>query len=222
MPGHPHRQTTFYGIVDTGYIARSACRGKCQALLDGGAGIVQLRAKNETREQRAELVEQLLPLFDGTDVPFILNDDLELASRYPNVGIHVGQDDAPVTLCRKKLGPDRVIGLSTHSAAQVAMAIAHTEVLSYFAIGPVFATPTKPTYPPVGPELLRHVVKWEETTLPWYAIGGIHAGNAGDIAATGAPGLVSVSSVLQQMDTAVAVKEVINAFTLGRLNQLPL
>ncbi|MBK1858401.1 thiamine phosphate synthase, partial [Cerasicoccus arenae] len=146
-----------YGILDTGYTNRENWVAKCQALLDGDADIVQLRAKGTTRDERRRLLEAVLPLFALSPVPLVLNDDWELAAEYELVGTHVGQDDTPITEVRAALGPDRVIGLSTHSPHQVDAAIAQARLLTYFAVGPVFATPTKPDYTPVGLELVRYV-----------------------------------------------------------------
>ncbi|MGE9296706.1 MAG: thiamine phosphate synthase, partial [Puniceicoccales bacterium] len=138
-----------YGILDTGYAPRAQWVDKCKALLDGGADIVQLRAKGSDLDERRALLEQILPLFAGSPTPLVVNDDWQLALEYPGLGVHIGQDDDPVDTVRAALGPDRILGLSTHSPAQAQGAIAQAALLDYFAVGPVFATPTKPDYIPV-------------------------------------------------------------------------
>ena len=103
----------FYGILDTGYVSSGGWETKCRALLEGGAGIVQLRAKKESPAQRRNLLERILPMFEGGTVPLVVNDDLELAADFPGVGLHVGQDDACPRVTRERLGPGAVLGLSS-------------------------------------------------------------------------------------------------------------
>lgn len=200
----PFAQPRFYGILDTGYVAPESYVAKCEALLAGGAQIVQLRAKRQTRDQMRAILEQLVPLFAQSVVPLVVNDDLELALEFPGVGLHIGQDDIPVGQARAALGNQRVLGLSTHSPEQAADAITRAHLLHYFAVGPVFPTQTKPDYIPVGLELVRHVAGLTPP-LPWVCIGGINRGNASEVVAAGAPGLVAVSDPLLAADTAAAV-----------------
>ncbi|WP_309399376.1 thiamine phosphate synthase [Cerasicoccus maritimus] len=195
-----------YGILDTGYVVPENWISKCQALLDGGADVIQLRAKGSTRDQRRQLLESILPLFALSSTPLVLNDDWELALEYEGVGVHVGQDDSPVEEVRAALGPDRVLGLSTHSPAQADGAIALANQLTYFAVGPVFATPTKPDYTPVGLELVRYVAE-QRPPLPWFCIGGVKRSNACQVIEAGAQALVAVSDILCADNTAAATQE---------------
>lgn len=195
-----------YGILDSGYVAPQDWVTKCQALLDGGADIIQLRAKGTTRPQRRQLLESILPLFALSPTPLVLNDDWELALEYDHIGVHVGQDDTPVAEVRSALGPDRVLGLSTHSPAQADAAMAIAEQLTYFAVGPVFATQTKPDYTPVGLELVSYVAG-RKPSLPWFCIGGVSRTNAKQVIAAGAEALVAVSDLLCAENTATAVQE---------------
>ncbi|WOO41905.1 thiamine phosphate synthase [Rubellicoccus peritrichatus] len=199
-------QASFYGILDTGYVLREHCLEKCKALIAGGAGVVQLRAKKQSRDERRDILQEILPLFESGAVPLILNDDLELALEFPIVGLHVGQDDIPIEEAREALGANRYLGLSTHSPDQAAGALDRAHLLDYFAVGPVFATQTKPDYIPVGLELVKHVASLNPP-LPWYCIGGISRSNCNQVKAAGAKGLVAVSDVLCADDTAAAVGE---------------
>jgi len=205
------RTPRVYGILDTGYVDRANWVRKCRALLEGGADAVQLRAKGLASERRRELLEEILPLFGGLATPLVINDDWRLAQEYPGVGAHLGQDDDPVEEVRAALGPGRVLGWSTHSPAQAEAAIARADVLTYFAVGPVFATPTKPDYEPVGLELVRYV-EGLRPPLPWFGIGGIKRANAAEVIRFGAPALVAVSDLLLAEDTAQAVRELRSAF----------
>ena len=194
----------FYGILDTGYVTPQQWEEKCHALLEGGAGILQLRAKQESRSQRRVLLERILPLCQGAGVPLLVNDDLELASEYPSVGLHVGQDDVCPRKARACLGAAPILGLSTHSLAQARTALSMVDVLDYFAVGPVFPTGTKPDYPAVGLGLVREVNALD-ASLPYFCIGGIDKGNVRKVRQAGATGVVAVSAVLCAEDTAEAV-----------------
>jgi len=205
-PG-PLQTTRLYGILDTGYVdpRTSAWETTCRGLLAGGVDLLQLRAKGESTATRRELLARILPLCADAGIPLILNDDLPLAVETPGVGLHVGQDDVPVAEARAALGPDRVLGLSTHSPDQAGGALERAELLDYFAVGPVFATPTKPTYTPVGLDLVRHVAGLKPA-LPWFCIGGLKAHNWTQVAVAGGRRAVVVSEWLQAPDVAAAVK----------------
>ena len=198
------KEARFYAILDTAYVSRHEWVGKCRELLRGGADVIQMRAKRESHQERIRLLEEILPFFDHTDIPLVVNDDLPLALRYPKLGLHVGQDDTPAPLAREKLGEGRILGLSTHSMAQANGAISMGETLSYFAVGPVFATATKPDYTPVGLGLVRSVAALDSPT-PFFCIGGISRSNVGLLKENGARRVVAVSDVLRAADTAAAV-----------------
>lgn len=202
----------FYGILDTAYVPLEKWEEKCRALLSGGADVVQMRAKRESHAERIELLEAILPLFENTDVPLIVNDDMELTLRNPGVGLHVGQEDTEVSTARDRLGPDRILGLSTHSIEQAKEAIAFGEILNYFAVGPVFATATKPDYSPVGLELVRSVAALAPS-IPFFCIGGISRLNVELVRQAGAERVVSISDILCAPDSASAVKTFQSALT---------
>ena len=198
------KEARFYAILDTAYVSRHEWVGKCRELLRGGADVIQMRAKRESHQERIRLLEEILPFFDHTDIPLVVNDDLPLALRYPKLGLHVGQDDTPAPLAREKLGEGRILGLSTHSMAQANGAISMGETLSYFAVGPVFSTATKPDCTPVGLGLVRSVAALDSPT-PFFCIGGISRSNVGLLKENGARRVVAVSDVLRAADTAAAV-----------------
>ena len=208
----PLADAPFYAILDTGYIAPENWINKYDALVAGGAGLVQIRAKREPPAQRADLLQRILEHraslpSSARHPPLIVNDDIELCLRHPGIGLHVGQDDLPAEEARQQLGPERLLGLSTHSPQQALAAIAlGPSVLSYFAVGPIFATQTKPDYTPVGLELARFVAN-QRPNLPFYCIGGINRGNISQVRATGATRIVTVSDVLLAPDTAAAVRQ---------------
>ena len=212
MPNPPSLQDArFYAILDTAYVPRARWRTVCAALIEGGADLVQVRAKRATAPERERLLEEILPLFGepaGLRPRLVINDDVELCTRHPGTGLHVGQDDTPPAAARDRIGPDRVLGLSTHSLAQAEAAMALAPgVLDYFAVGPVFATRTKPDYVPVGLDLVRRVAAAFPRT-PWFCIGGINRLNTREVVAAGAMRVVAVSDVLLAPDPASAIREI--------------
>ena len=168
---------------------------------------MQLRAKKESHKERRQLLELILPLFEGENVPLVINDDLELAVAYPGIGLHVGQEDICPREARDCLGPEAILGLSTHSQRQAKGAIAMAGVLDYFAVGPVFPTGTKPEYEAVGLELVKQV-RAMNPPIPFFCIGGIGLDNASEVREAGADGLVAVSAVLCADDTVAAVRAI--------------
>ncbi|MCC5835301.1 MAG: thiamine phosphate synthase [Opitutales bacterium] len=196
-----------YGILDTGYVSPGDWRERAVALIEGGCDLLQVRAKKENSAQRQALLEAVLPLTKAADIPLIINDDVELAAHMPDVGLHVGQDDMDPREARRLLGPDALIGWSTHSREQARKAMELGDVLSYFAVGPLFATPTKPDYEPVGLDLARWVGE-QRPQLPYFCIGGIKRSNLDEVLAIGVPNVVIVSDLLCADDPRAATESV--------------
>jgi len=209
----------YYAILDSGYVPAERWVETYGALVRGGAHLVQIRAKGEASAQRRSLLERILERRQddpGRYPPLVLNDDLELCLDYPGLGLHVGQDDTPAEEARRRLGPERLLGLSTHSIAQARAAMAlGPAVLSYFAVGPVFATPTKPDYDPVGLGLVREVAA-ARPALPFFCIGGVKRTNLARVLEAGARRVVTVSDVLQAPDPAAAAAETVRLLESGR------
>lgn len=146
----------------------------------------------------------------GADV--IVNDRADLARFAGAAGVHVGQDDLPPSAAREILGPDAVVGYSTHTVAQIEAAV--KEPVSYIAIGPVFSTPTKDTgYEPVGPERVAEAVRIARG-LPVIAIGGITLDNARRAIDAGASGVAVISGLLAGGDPRRQVAAYLRAIGL--------
>ena len=129
---------------------------------------------------------------------FILNDRPDLVETTGADGVHVGQDDATVDDARAALGPDRLIGLSTHSAAQIDAAA--EAPVDYIGVGPVHETPTKPGRPAVGLELVRYAAA--HAAVPFFAIGGISTANVRAVRAAGATRIAVVRALTGAPDVA--------------------
>jgi thiamine-phosphate pyrophosphorylase len=175
------------------------------AVLAAGVDIVQLREKGLEAREELELLELFRDCCDRHGTLLAVNDraDIAFAAR-PDV-LHLGQDDLPVTVARDILGPDVIIGRSTHSAAEATAASAEAGV-DYFCCGPVWPTPTKPGRPAPGPELLRHAASLHGRR-PWFAIGGIDLGNLDEVLSYGARRVVVVRAITEADDPAAATAE---------------
>src|SRR5262249_42019666 len=140
-----------YGFVDTAYLTGRKAGDVARLLVEGGVDIIQLRAKSEPREQIVEMAEDILPVTRPAHVPLIINDYPDIAKEVNADGVHLGQEDLerhPFAKVRSLLGPERIIGISTHSIYQAMFA--ETMEPDYLAIGPIFPTGTKPGRPAVG------------------------------------------------------------------------
>ena len=186
---------TLYGILDLGYVDIPMVPDFAQRMIDGGVDIVQLRAKNLDSETFATIAMELAPLFRADGIPFILNDHPELVERTGASGAHVGQDDISVAEARRLAGPDAIIGKSTHSLQQ---ALEGASEADYIGFGPLFATPTKPDYTPIGLQDIR--TAHESIGTPIFCIGGIKLENLPAVIAAGARRVVIVSGLLQAPD----------------------
>jgi thiamine-phosphate pyrophosphorylase len=171
-----------------------------QAALRGGVDIVQLRMKEAAEDEVMSAGLRYRELCSEHGALFILNDRPDLAARLDADGVHVGQDDASVTSARALVGPDRLVGLSTHTPAQVREAAG----VDYIGVGPVHATPTKPGRPAVGLELVRHAA--EHATVPFFAIGGISALNVAAVVGAGAVRIAVVRALTEAEDPERAAR----------------
>jgi thiamine-phosphate pyrophosphorylase len=166
------------------------------AALSGGVDIVQLRMKDSDDDAIVAAAHRFRAACDAHDALFILNDRPDLVPAADADGVHVGQADAAVADARELIGPDRLVGLSTHSSAQIDAA-AGADV-DYIGVGPVHATPTKPGRPAVGLELVSYAAS--NAAVPFFAIGGISTANIKDVAAAGAERIAVVRALTEAAD----------------------
>jgi thiamine-phosphate diphosphorylase len=171
-----------------------------RAALSGGVDIVQLRDKALDRERVERSAPTFRRLCDTYSALFIVNDDPYLARSCGADGVHVGQDDVPVEEARDVLGPDAIVGLSTHSDAQLAASAAAP--VDYVSVGPIWETPTKEGRPGVGLDLVEHAAT--NAPHPFFAIGGIDPTNAGRVVEAGARRLCVVRAIRDADDPLVA------------------
>ncbi|MGD0350785.1 MAG: thiamine phosphate synthase [Verrucomicrobiota bacterium] len=199
----PLADCRLYTFVDTAWLHGRAPEAVAQQLCDGGADLIQLRAKKSTPDEIRSMAEKILPITRGANVGLVINDYVDIADDLDAEFCHLGQEDffnaghAHVSELRTPNSELR-IGLSTHSPEQAKRTLAAGA--DYLAIGPVFATGTKPAAQPVTLEYVRWAAV--NVNLPWFAIGGINLQNLDEVLAAGAKRICVVSAILNAPDVA--------------------
>ena len=191
-------RSRLYGILDLGYIEIGEALSVAEQMIVGGVDLIQLRAKSQDLAEVSQIAAELHRLTQKRGVPLIINDHAKIAASIGSEGVHVGQDDLPIAEARRIAGPNCMVGKSTHSVDQAIRAF--YEGADYIGFGPIFATPTKPDYPPIGLGEIQNV--HDAVRIPIFCIGGIKLENLPDVLAAGARRVVIVSGLLQAPDTA--------------------
>jgi thiamine-phosphate pyrophosphorylase len=204
----PLADCRLYTFVDTAFLRGRAADVVAQQLCDGGSDLIQLRAKNSTADEVRVLAEKILPVTRRAGVALVINDHLDVAREAGAQFCHLGQEDFFDAGYRRvseirDANPGVQIGLSTHAPAQAERALAAGA--DYIAIGPVYATGTKPGAKPVTLEYVRWAAA--HVSVPWFAIGGIHLQNLEAVLRAGARRVCVVSAILNAPDVAPACAE---------------
>ncbi|MGB0581066.1 MAG: thiamine phosphate synthase [Limisphaerales bacterium] len=199
----PLSQCRLYTFVDTAYLNGRDPVVLAKQLCDGGSDIIQLRAKNDDADEVRRLADKILPITTVMGVPLVINDHPKIALQLSAPVCHLGQEDffdAGYRSADQVRGcpPEMALGLSTHAPEQAERALRAGP--DYIAIGPVFATPTKPGRPPVTLEYVRWAK--QKIGIPWFAIGGITLDNLDEVLAAGARRICVVSAILNAEDVA--------------------
>jgi thiamine-phosphate pyrophosphorylase len=204
----PLADCRLYAFIDTAYFHGRAPEVFAQQLCDGGADLIQLRAKKSSPDEIRRMAEAILPVTRRANVGLVINDHLEIARETGAELCHLGQEDffdAGYTHTSELRTPNSElrIGLSTHSPEQAKRALAAGP--DYIAIGPVYATGTKPAAKPVTLEYVRWAAA--NVNIPWFAIGGINLRRLDDVLAAGAKRVCVVSAILNATDVVKACVE---------------
>jgi thiamine-phosphate pyrophosphorylase len=204
----PLAQCRLYTFIDTAYLRGRDPAEIARQLCQGGSDLIQLRAKNSAPGEIRRLAAAMQPILREAGAGFVVNDDYDLAREVGADLCHLGQEDffdagfTRVTeLAAEPSAP--MIGLSTHAPDQAARALAAGP--AYIAIGPVYATGTKPGAKPVTLDYVRWAAS--HVTIPWFAIGGINLANVDEVLAAGATRICAVSAILNAPDIAEACRE---------------
>lgn len=172
-------------------------------VVGAGVDLVQLRDKRASRSQLRATAGVFLQVARRHGALFIVNDDPDLAVQVDADGVHVGQGDPPPGQARAVVGPNQLVGRSTHTLAEIDRAL--TEDCDYFAVGPVHATPTKEGRPGIGLEPLRHAAA-VAGNRPWFVTGAMSTVTAPEVLTTGASRLVVVRAITQAEEPGVATR----------------
>jgi thiamine-phosphate pyrophosphorylase len=203
-------------IVDADVAARAGWTppALAHAYLAGGARFLQLRAKHAPSGVLLEWCDAIAADARAHDALLVMNDRADIAMMAGVRALHVGQDDLPADVARQQLGPDAIIGLSTHTTAQIDAALALP--ISYLAIGPVFGTTTKETgYEAIGLDRVRAAAERARPhNIPVVAIGGITLSQAPSVLEAGAASVAVITDLLTTQNPEQRVREYIQR--LGR------
>jgi thiamine-phosphate pyrophosphorylase len=182
-----------------------------RAAVAGGTEIVQLREKRLPDDELAAVAHASRVLCERIGALFIVNDRPGVAAETGADGVHVGQEDLPVEEVREIVGPDMLIGLSTHSESEIDAV--DPALVDYIGVGPVHETPTKEGRPAVGIELVRYAVA--NAPVPFFAIGGLNLANIAEVTAAGATRAVVLRAIADAADPQAAARELRAALGAG-------
>ncbi len=203
----PLSECRLYTFVDTAYLRGRPPEGIAQQLCDGGSDLIQLRAKGSSVDEVLAMAERILPITERAGVGLVVNDYLSVPAQTGAPLCHLGQEDFFAAgfeqVSQLKTQDSKLkIGLSTHSPDQALKAI--KAGADYIAVGPVYATGTKPSAKPVTLEYVRWAAA--NIQIPWFAIGGIDLNNLGDVLAAGATRVCVVSAILNSDNVTAACR----------------
>ncbi|HYE33355.1 MAG TPA: thiamine phosphate synthase [Methylomirabilota bacterium] len=208
----PLDECRLYTFVDSAYLHGRSPVHVCHELCAGGSDLIQLRAKDWPKDKVAAVARELSPICRAAGVHFVVNDYPDVAREVGASLCHLGQEDffdAGHEHASNVVGPNPSLGLglSTHAPEQAARAVKAEP--AYIAIGPIYATGTKPTARPVTLEYVRWAAA--NVSIPWFAIGGINLRTLPDVVAAGARRICVVSAILNAQDLAAECRKYLAA-----------
>lgn len=191
-----------YAVTDRAWVGPQTLYEQVEAAIRGGATCVQLREKQLDKEDFLAEARQIAALCKAHGVPFIINDDLDIALACGADGVHVGQDDMPAAEVRRRAGRDLIVGVSAHNVAEARKAAA--DGADYLGAGAVFTTATKQDVTALSHAGLKAIC--EAVDIPVVAIGGINAQNLLELKGTGVDGVAVVSALFGAGDIEAAAR----------------
>ena len=192
-----------YAVTDRTWLGEETLYQQVEKTLKGGATFIQLREKHLDDASFLEEAVELKALCHRYHVPFVINDNVEIALRMDADGVHVGQSDMEAGNVREKLGPDKIIGVSAQTVEQAVLA--EQRGADYLGVGAVFPTGSKDDADDVSHETLKAIC--EAVSIPVIAIGGISRNNVMELAGSGICGIAVISAIFAQPDIEAATKE---------------
>ena len=204
------RISGLYVILDRQFLAGRNELDIAGQIIEGGAKVIQLRDKQSKKGGLLLVAQKLKELCSQAGVLFIINDYLDLAMAVDADGLHIGQEDLPLSVVRRELPIDKIVGCSVTTASQATKA--QSEGVDYIAVGSIFPTTTKKEATVVGVDMLKELKRIVST--PLVAIGGINRNNVGEVVAAGADAIAVISAVLGEKDVRGAVQKLVAKMNL--------
>lgn len=192
-----------YAVTDRSWLGGRTLYQDVEAAIKGGATFIQLREKNLDEAHFLEEAKEIKELCKKYQVPFVINDNVDIALAMDADGVHVGQSDMEAGAVREKLGPDKIIGVSAQTVEQALLA--EQKGADYLGVGAVFPTGSKDDAVEVSHETLKAIC--EAVKIPVIAIGGISAGNVMELSGSGICGIAVISAIFAKPDIEAAAKE---------------
>ena len=192
-----------YAVTDRSWLGEETLYSQVEKALKGGATFIQLREKKLDEGSFLEEAKEIQKLCRQYQVPFVINDNVDIAARIDADGVHVGQSDMEAGNVKKKLGPDKIIGVSAQTVEQALRAQEHGA--DYLGVGAVFPTGSKEDATEVSHETLKAIC--DAVDIPVIAIGGINSGNVSELRGTGICGVAVISAIFAKKDICAAAAE---------------
>ena len=197
------KQLLLYGVTDRSWLNGQTLYEQVRLALEGGVSFLQLREKNLSEQAFLEEAKEIQKLCREYKVPFIINDNVDLALEIDADGVHVGQSDMEAGDVRAKLGPDKIIGVSAQTVGQALLA--QERGADYLGVGAVFHTDSKADAADISHETLKAIT--EAVDIPVIAIGGISKENVSELSGTGICGIAVISAIFAEKDIKNATKK---------------
>jgi len=199
------KSMALYAVTDRHWLKDHTLAQDAEATLKGGATFLQIREKELDEETFLEEAKELKAIAARYGVPFVVDDNVDIAMAIDADGIHVGQEDMEAGLVREKIGPDKILGVSAQTVEQAQKAVAAGA--DYLGVGAVFPTGSKDDAVEVPLETLKAIC--DAVDVPVVAIGGITYDNVGELAGTGIDGIAVISALFAKEDIEQAAKELL-------------
>ena len=192
-----------YAVTDRSWLGEDTLYHQVEEAILGGATFIQLREKELSQEAFLEEAKEIKELCRKYQIPFVINDNVEIAREMDADGVHVGQSDMEAGNVREVLGPDKIIGVSAQTVKQAVQA--EQSGADYLGVGAVFPTGSKADAEDVPLETLKAIC--QAVSIPVIAIGGISAGNISKLAGSGICGIAVISAIFAKPDIRAAAAE---------------
>ena len=191
-----------YVVTTRDFLKERSLAEECEEVLKSGATFLQLREKHVDYDEYVRLGKELKPVVDKYDIPFVIDDNVEVALEVDADGVHVGQSDMKARKVREKIGPDKILGVSVQTVEQAIEA--EKDGADYLGVGPVFETATKPGAELVSLEMVEKIA--DAISIPMLVIGGIDPNSIYKVKDTGTDGVAVVSYIFGNRDKGQATK----------------